>query len=464
MKLLLELPASPTPSTALINEAIERLATRGGGTVQIPPGRFLTGTIFLRSNISLELAAGAVLTASADISEYPPLPLNAGFPEHLRKGENPQRRHLLVAEEAENVTLCGQGIIDGNMAAFAPGWELRNEFAWTDPSRRFFVPTLEFLRCRNVRIRGVVIRDSPGWTCHLCLCDEVRVEGVTLLNHLYAGNSDGFDVDGCHDVWFSRCRIETGDDCIVMKSNPLTRSCERIIISDCMLRSTCAAVKIGTESWWDFRSIQFTNSIVHGSNRAFQISCLDGATVEDVLVDGLQIDTDSTNIFNRPIHLDLGLRRSGFLKGRENERRLGKIRRVSISNLSIRTDGRLLLTAGDGGRLEDVSLCNLRLAYPSIEDPAASKGADLLQGSSNCPEAVETSAAIVAQNIDRLDLSNVSVSWPDPASAESFRPKYRDGEVAKGVTIHSRRPPHFEIFRGIDLQDDRVELAAFERP
>jgi hypothetical protein len=456
-------PSDPeVPCTRQLNRAIEKAVKEGGGRLIIPPGRYVTGTVFLRSNLTLELAAGAVLVASDDIAEYPELPLNAGFPVHLRKGDLMQRRHLLVAEDAEHVTICGTGVIDGNMEAFAPGWKDRPPFTWRGPSSRFFVPTLEFLNCRNLRLRDFTVCNSPGWTCHLCRCDEVRVEGVTLLNDLYAGNSDGFDVDGCRDVWFTGCRIETGDDCIVMKSNPLTRSCERIIITNCILRSTCAAVKIGTESWHDFRDIRFSNSIVHGSNRAFQITCLDGATVEDIIVEGLSVDTNSTNIFNRPIHLDLAKRRKGFIKGSEGQHRLGRIRRVAFSNLNIKTDGRLLFTAGDGARLEDISLNDVRLIYPWIEDPETLGDADLLQGSASCPEARGAKAAIVAQNIDRLQVRNLSIRWPSEPPQGGLLPKYQDGKSVRDPCREFHPMPNFAPFQGIGLREEQLHLNGVE--
>lgn len=454
----LALSTEPTIATRQLNEAIEQASRTGGGRVVVPTGTHIVGCLFLHSNVTLELPAGAELLASDNIDLYPALPIDEGTPPHLRKGRcETERRHFIIAQDAENVTICGEGTINGNVAAFTPGWESKPPFTWTGPKHAFFRPTLTFLRCRNVRLRDVTIKDSPGWTCHLCLCTEVRVEGVQLQNYLYAGGSDGFDVNGCHDVWFSNCRIETGDDCIVLKSFPETRSCERIFISKCNLKTMCAAVKLGTESWHDFRQIHFTDSIVHGSSRAFQITCLDGATVEDVLVDGLLIDTNTGNVFNRPIQIELAQRPQTWLRGESNQPPIGKIRRIAISNCEIRTDGRILLTAEAGSRLEAISLRDLRLRYSWIEDVCHIGQSDRLQGAGSTPEGREAAAAIVAVRVDRLRMRNVEIQWPQGLPESDWLPKYRRGEMVADPHGSHTASPDFAAFYQQELSDAIID-------
>ncbi len=448
-----------TVCTGAINRAIEHAVTEGIGLVVVPPGTYVTGTVVLRSNLVLELRPGATLLASPDPAEYPDLPLRGDFPRHLLRGAA-SHHHFLYAEGCENLILRGGGTLDGNVAAFTPGWETKQPFTWTGAKDRPFVPMLEFLRCRDLRLEGITIQNSPGWTCHLCLCDRVWVQGVRLYNYVFAGNSDGFDVDGCHDVIFTGCHIETGDDCIVLKNFPDTRSTERITITGCVLRTLCAAVKIGTESWHDFRQIVFGSCVVSESSRAFQITCFDGATVEDITVHDLVVDTNTGNLMNRPVHIDLARRHTGFLPGvsAETAPPMGRVRRVNIHDLICRTDGRLILSAADGGVLEGVTLRNITMVYPWVEDPQALPAeTDSLQCSASCPEARLARAAVVVRNASDFVLENLQVAWPEGPVPEDFKAKYSKGALYLDPRAQGQTPPFAAVW-GRQLRRARIDV------
>jgi Glycosyl hydrolases family 28 len=443
-----------TSCTEAINEAIRQVSGGEGGTVRVPAGVYITGTVFLESNLRLELAPGAVLLASEDPGDYPDIPRKPTFPPHLNRGQEMQH-HLLYAEGLQNVTICGSGAIDGNVQAFTPNWDTKKPYTWTGASQRPFVPTIEISNCQDVRLEDVTIRNSPGWTCHLVCCDRVWITRVRLQNYVFAGNSDGFDVDGCRDVFFTNCHITTGDDAIVLKSFPNTRSCERICITGCIMETLCAALKIGTETWHDFRQIVFTDSIVTRSNRAFQITVLDGATVEDVTVRGLVVDTNSSNLFNRPIQIDLWRRHRGYLPGvtEDDVPPMGRVRRISMSDLTLRTDGRILLSAAPGRMLEDISLRDIRIAMPWIEDPAElPDDADPLQGSASCPEMRKARAAISAENIDGFLVENVNIAWPADPPGEDFQPKYKNGELIRDPRKDFEPVPPMSVLWGKNLR------------
>jgi len=443
-----------TVNTKAINKAIETASSNGAGTVIVPPGTYMTGTIFLRSNLTLEIRPGAMLKAAPDHGEYPELPPRDEYPPHLARKTN-GHRHFVFADTCENVRICGGGVLDGNVAAFTPNWETKKPFTWTGASKRPFVPMIEIYKSRNVRLEDITIQNSPGWTCHLCFSDQIWIERVHLNNYVFSGNSDGFDVDGCRDVFFANCRLETGDDCIVLKSFPKTRSCERITVTGCVLKTLCAALKIGTESWHDFRNITFSNSVVYESSRAFQITCLDGATVEDVTVSNITVDTNTGNLMNRPIHLDLAKRHHGILPGISPEEQppIGKIRRISISNIICTTDGRIICTAADGSRLEHITMRDITFNMPWIEDPHGPAGeSDKLQCSFACPDARRARAAVVAQNIKNFRLEGLSVIWPQEIPPETFLPKYQKGEIVHDPRKEFDSMPPFHAFwgKGID--------------
>jgi polygalacturonase len=442
-----------------INEAVATASGRGGGCVVVPPGTYRCGTIRLESNVTLDLQSGATIVASADPADYPDLPVPAGFPPQHDRQHTGVRHHLLYAIDAENVTLCGGGTIDGNVAAFTPGWQSKPPYTWTGPRDRPFVPMVDFTACRELRLLDVAFRDSPGWTVHLNHCDGVIVRGVRLRNYVYAGNSDGFDVNSCRDVLFSDCRIETGDDAIVLKSFREGRSSERIAIANCILRSSCAGVKIGTETWHDFRQVTISNCIVHRSSRAVQIMSQDGAAIEDVAVSNLTIDTDCGINLNRALHVDVHKRSMPHVCNPDLDTPVGRIRRVTMSNITLRTDGRVLLTAGDGGRLEQVTLRDVSMHLPWIEDPQSSAGqSDAMQSSPSNPDARLARAAVVAENVADLRIEGLSIAWPDGGPLdEDYLPKYEKGRLVVDPRTDATPAPPFHAVWARGIRGGRID-------
>ncbi len=391
-------------ATAAIQAAVDAVAAAGGGTVVLPPGVYRSGTIHLRSRLRLELEPGAVLLGSPDLADYPA----AG-----RSGVDKDRHdhHLLIATGCEGLRIGGGGTIDGNGPAF---WEPQEgPRAWIRSRPDRVSPLLELSGCRDLVLEDITIRNSPGWTVHVFCCDRVRIRGVTVDNPMWGPNTDGFDLNGVRDLMMSDCHVTAGDDAIVLKTSRDARSCERVVISNCILRTYCAALKLGTESWHDFRNIAISNCVVHGSPRAFACYMFDGATIEDVAVANLACDTACGWALNRPLHLDLRRRERSAPVGPDAPA-VGRMRNIAVSGLVARTDGRVILTAADGGRIEGVRLGGLSLRYPIIEDPAViGPRAEGLQFSRHSPEARGARAAIVADGVDGLHVAGVSIRWPD---------------------------------------------------
>ncbi|MFW6061451.1 MAG: glycoside hydrolase family 28 protein, partial [Planctomycetota bacterium] len=310
-----------TVNTQAIQRAVDAAAADGGGVVIIPAGTFVSGTIYLKSRVTLEVQPAGVLLGSGDIADYPE-------DYRQRKGDR-HRHHFLLADDCDNITLRGGGTIDGNGPAF---WkEQKGPRQWIGAKHPRVSPMFEIRNCRDVRIEDVTIRNSPGWTVHPYCCDRVWIRAIRLLNPLFGPNTDGLDINGCRDVFVSDCHIECGDDAIVLKTTEDSRSCERVAVSNCVMRTNCVALKCGTESWHDFRQIAFSNCVVYKSTRAFGLYAKDGGVMEDIAVTGIVCDTDSGMILNRPIHIDAVDRTPESIKS--------TIRNVQISNFVARTDG-----------------------------------------------------------------------------------------------------------------------------
>ncbi len=434
-----------TKCTNAIQKALDAAAEAGGGVVTVPPGMYLTGTLHLRSRVCLDIQPGATLLASPDIGDYP----------EMTWGHNKDRQphHFIVASDLSNVTIRGGGTIDGSGPAFWHEQEAPNQ--WIKARQRRPSPMLEITRCRDVRISDITLTNSPGWTCHLHDCDRVFVRGVTIDNHLFGPNTDGFDVTGCHDVVISDCQVSTGDDAIVLKTTPDSRDVRRVAVTNCVLRTQCVALKLGaSESYKDMRQVTFSNCTVHGSTRAVGLYTLEGGTLEDIAVSNIVCDTKLPVILNRPIHLDARKRRE--------ESAAGTIRNVIISNFIARTDGRILMTAADGTRIEQVTLRDVQLAYPRLDDPAQTgPTAGGSQFSNHSPEARGARAAVVADGIEDLVIDNLQVRWPRPGEPApedwQFASRTGHGEFRyfDGTADASEAPP-FSAVWGRHLRGGRI--------
>ena len=311
-----------TLNTMLINHTVDRLSQAGGGTLFFPAGTYLTGAIRLKSNITLELEAGATLLFSDNFDDYLPF-MEVRHEGVMMKSFSP----LISAMDAENITIKGEGTLDGQGKAwwteffriyvdlekngmrelnkYQPLWERENDvealYAETNEDwhgtlkRRFFRPPfIQPVRCRRVRIEGVKIINSPFWTVNPEFCDNVVVTGVTIHNEP-SPNTDGINPESCRNVHISDCHISVGDDCITLKSGRDAQArrlgvpCENITITNCTMLSGHGGVVIGSEMSGSVRKVTISNCVFDGTDRGIRIKSTRGrgGVVEDIRVSNI---------------------------------------------------------------------------------------------------------------------------------------------------------------------------------
>ena len=311
-----------TLNTMLINHTVDRLSPAGGGTLFFPAGTYLTGAIRLKSNITLELEAGATLLFSDNFDDYLPF-MEVRHEGVMMKSFSP----LISAMDAENITIKGEGTLDGQGKAwwteffriyvdlekngmrelnkYQPLWERENDvealYAETNEDwhgtlkRRFFRPPfIQPVRCRRVRIEGVKIINSPFWTVNPEFCDNVVVTGVTIHN-VPSPNTDGINPESCRNVHISDCHISVGDDCITLKSGRDAQArrlgvpCENITITNCTMLSGHGGVVIGSEMSGSVRKVTISNCVFDGTDRGIRIKSTRGrgGVVEDIRVSNI---------------------------------------------------------------------------------------------------------------------------------------------------------------------------------
>ncbi len=345
-------------STEAINSAIAACAEKGGGRVTIPPGRFKSGTIFLRDNVELYLSAGAVLLASSDRKDFPRLPQ----PKYRSLKDKGGWFALIYAEGAQQIAITGPGTIDGNGALQQP-----------DPS--LFGGDLDgrprnilLISCKGVRVEGVRMRNSGMWNQHYLNCEDVLVDRIEVYNHANR-NNDGIDIDGCRRFVLSNSILDSDDDGITLKSTGPAPT-EDVVITNCVVSSFCNAIKAGTESSGGFRNITISNCVIKPSRSTsapifntprrgitgISLEIVDGGTMEGVTISNVTIEGTEC-----PLYIRLGDRARKYAEDIPQPR-TGTMRNISVNNLVAYQTGNFSssITAVPGHYIENVQLNNIQ--------------------------------------------------------------------------------------------------------
>ena len=262
--------------------AVEACAASGGGMVEVPPGRFVTGTIALKSNVYLRLAPGAVILGSEDIRDYTGTTRGCAFVRVFVNSEREEKHTpdpcvaLIVADRCENCGIVGRGIIDGQ----------RNSLLGHTPEKG--KPYLVvFSECGHVCMEGVTLQ-NPGIYCSYFLnCSGVKIRGVDV----HSENSmcgDGFDFDGGRDVAISDCLVSAGDDGISIKSFCPKEPCENFTITNCTFRCKWwGGIRIGPESAASMRNIAVSNCVFEDCGDGVKLQLCEGGNYEHFTFTGL---------------------------------------------------------------------------------------------------------------------------------------------------------------------------------
>ena len=284
-------------STAAVQKAIDSCNAAGGGTVSVPAGNYKIGSIVLRSNVTLNLENGATLYGSTDIADYQPMTTD-----YVSLRTNVPTIQLIYADNASNVAITGLGTIDGRGKAFP-------KLTWNDEgiTRPHL---LRLIRCSDVTVSGVTLKNSGCWMQHYLACDRVKIHGITVINRNNY-NNDALDLDGCHNVTVSDMIADSDDDGITLKSTS-PRLCEDITISNCVVSSHCNAIKLGTETNGGFRNIIVRGVVVKPSadqssryfglptgHSAISLEIVDGGSMSNVDIADITITGTESSIFIR---------------------------------------------------------------------------------------------------------------------------------------------------------------------
>lgn len=365
--------------TKAIQAAIDSCARAGGGEVLIPAGGvYLTGTIFLKSNVFLRLESGATLQGSPRMADY-----DKNFP------------HLIFAEKAENMGILGNGIIDGNGTAF---WDENFE-----PKERPR-PWLKFLYCNKLKFENIQLLNSPAHVLVLDHCNEVTVNAIRIVNHIQSSNTDGIDVTDSRNVLIANCYIQTGDDAICLKSHDAW--VENVIATNNIISSDDAAIKFGTGGAVGVRYCTFSNNVIRNTRYGIALFQMDGGKYEHCQFTNMIIETASRHKTEYPIFVDID-------KRSENGT-LGSIENIQFFNIQIISRGNCLIAGQEKAVLQNISFDNI--TFIAKEDPAdlsairKPRGNKTLGYYPDMQDFSQVNAWFTFGNIKGLSLRNVQVN------------------------------------------------------
>ncbi|MEO7984530.1 MAG: glycoside hydrolase family 28 protein [Bacteroidota bacterium] len=302
-----------TLNTAAFKKAIEACNKAGGGHVTVPFGIFLTGAIYLESNVDLHLADSTKIIFSTDPKDYPIVFTRWEGMELMNYSA------LIYAYGEKNIAITGNGTLDGqasndNWWGWNKGKPARQVKArdslhllnhqQTDPKTRIFGDG-SFLRpnfiqpynCKNILISGVKIIGSPMWNVNPVLSENVTVENVKIIAH--GPNTDGVDPESCKNVLIKNCYFDTGDDCIAIKSGRdedgrrIGRPAENHIIEGCEMKDGHGGVVIGSEISGGAKNIYAINCVMNSPNLdrilRLKTSSSRGGIIENVFMKDIKV-------------------------------------------------------------------------------------------------------------------------------------------------------------------------------
>ncbi len=332
--------------TEAVQKAIDACHDAGGGTVYFPAGEYLSGTLFLKSRVTLYLDSGAVLRGSEKLDDYPAT--SGGFESYTNSYTV---RSLICAKEVDDVAIVGRGAIGGRGGAFRGNKYKKRPYL------------MRFVSCKGVCLKDIRLRNSAMWTVHFLACEDVVADGVNIHTRVNS-NNDGLDIDCCRNVRVANCDIWTGDDAIVLKSTGF-RPTENVTITNCILSSLCNALKMGTESNGGFQRITISNCVVYDT----RLSGLALEIVDGGVMDGITVSNLAMKNVGCPLFIRLG-NRARPPRADMDRPGIGTLRNITISNIEASGAGVVggSITGLDGHCVENVTLSDLRFTFDGGAD------------------------------------------------------------------------------------------------
>lgn len=466
-------PDGITLNTKAFNDAINHVYEKGGGTVVVPEGLWLTGPIEMRSNVNLYTEYNALVYFSEDHSLYPIIetsfegldtrrcqsPISAWYCENIAitghgtfDGNGDTWRAVKKSKLTEsqwNRLIKKGGIVDGTTWYPSEG-SLKGKNACVDFNNPTGIETMEdwlsirdwlrpvllnFVKCKRVLIEGCTFKNSPAWCLHPRSCDHITLNKVTVVNPWYSQNGDALDLESCTNAIIANCHFDAGDDAICLKSGKNEdgrrrgEPCKNVIIQNNVVLHGHGGFVVGSEMSGGVQNIFVDNCTFMGTDVGLRFkSCRGrGGLVENIFISNINM----INIPNEAIIFNL------FYNGKsraevtydEDGNMSGELvpiseetpifRNIYIDNVTCKGAGRAIFFNG----LPEMRIANINLDNIIITD--AKEGA-------------------IFQESQDITINNLSIETTDGS------PKVRMGGV-KNVTVNGTNHTQIGKLQTIDL-------------
>lgn len=449
-----------TLNTAFIQKAIDLCAASGGGTITVPAGAFITGTLHLKTNTHLYLSQGSLLKGSSKLAEYEA---------YNAPGFGTYYLGILYTENADNIVISGSGRIDGNDSVFFD-WTKAKMLEWgatrfarqKDDFRHVEsgigdgpVLPLErprqmviFSNCRNITVKDVQLTGSPFWTLHFADCDGVLAQGLRVFSSMLVPNADGIDFTSCSNVMVSNCDIRTGDDALVIAGyahhyelpgfKNLRHPSANFVITNCNLQSASSAIRIGWMDQNDISNIQISNVNITNSTRGINIALRDEGSVSKINISNVHIETRfRTGDWwgnGEPIQISA-------IRGRENVKP-GTLSGIRLKNITCTGENGILVYGSSECIIKDVVMEDIQLTVRDGKYSTVSGGNIDLRGTLRQPEALFSSdiPGYYLHYVENMTINNCSILWDQvtmPWFTQALKAEYYTNIMVKGFAASS---------------------------
>ena len=424
-----------------INRAIDSCVAQGGGRVVVPSGRYLCGSIRLKSHVELHLEAGATIVAApASMKAYDESEPFEG-PEYQDGGHTYFHNSLIWADGQTNIAITGQGMIDGEGLT-------RKDTERAGQVQGGSIGTgdkaVALKCCRQVLLRDFTIFRGGHFGVIITGCELVNIDNLTIDT-----NRDGIDIDCCKFVSVTNSKINTPhDDALVLKSSYALKkpvACEEVMISNCLVTGyklgtlldgtrqpekvnwVCGRIKLGTESNGGYRNITITNcTCLWSSGLAFEE--VDQGRMENITVSNITME----HVHHYPIYVTTGCRNRGP-RERKDISYGGNIQLSNIIATDVDSLAGIILTGMPGTPLRNISLSNIYIQYRGGGEASLSQKTYREQGT-NYPEP----------------------RWAGPTPAYGLFARHVDGLQLHGLTFETQRPDYRHAVILDDVQQQEI--------
>lgn len=387
-----------TLNTTAIQAAVDACHNAGGGVVEVPAGNFLTGTIFLKSNVEFHISQGGTITGSTNISHYP-----ITSPAKRTYADNYPQRSVFYAEGQHNISITGEGTFTGNGQSISFLLDMDNRPLG-----------FRFMSCSNIRYEGLKLRHSAFWMMHNFDVDTLVIKNLNIVNHGF-GNNDGVTIDACRKVLVDSIFADCNDDPMVMKATALI-ACQDVEIKNCTVATYSRALKIGTETNGPFRNIYLHDCRVQLSTAGpltekascgINLSIVDGGSMENVLFEDIEMAG-----INTPFFIRLGNRARKYTDTAAVQG-VGYVRNVELRNITATASNNVTssITGIPGYDVKNILLKNIDVTFPGGW-PALSNGFTVPENEADKPDADMfgdslPAAGLYIRHVDSIRLQNV---------------------------------------------------------